>query len=572
MNRILKSILAVVLAACIFISCSTAGLAVGRTQATPAVSVSQTVSFVRLLMAPLATLRLPSSVTQPMGTLVYLLCEYTDLALSAVLMRIYDLFPELDWGTLDTYKNDNFYAGTSNFLDTPAAGARWNIGYGKESIVPANLSEKKYYFGGYIFPLVAIESVYDDQCVRVICVNDGSGRGTTVFAVVDGIGIGNGDVRKIRARLADFARANNIVSINVSCTHSHKCIDTQGLSGNFLISIFTNAIFTAYPFLGGEITSGRDPEFMETLYAGTEKAVKDAYASMTAGRLYYSTADVSEIITDKRDPQVYDKNINTLRFDPDEAGLPDTYIANLGMHPTSVSREDTTICADYPHYMEAQIKDRTGGNFIFFQGAQGAISANRGRYNTGNMNAYEVCEASGRDFADRMLAALPTEKEVAPLFNIKHKEVFVEADNAILLLAIKAQLVNNIAVKKGDSDRDIFLATEIGYAEFGTDLAAMIMPGEIFPEIVWGGAYAAEDSWNRTAWEYPALCDLDEVGDRHVIAIGLANDATGYILPDNDFSPWIADFFEGFAHYEETLSGGSHIASTLVKGYIDMLS
>lgn len=72
-----------------------------------------------------------------------------------------------------------------------------------------------------------MSGVIDDQAVRVICLDDSSGRGSVVFAVIDCVGISGTDIRRIRERLADFAKENNIVSINISSIHCHSAIDTQ---------------------------------------------------------------------------------------------------------------------------------------------------------------------------------------------------------------------------------------------------------------------------------------------------------------------------------------------------------
>ena len=44
---------------------------------------------------------------------------------------------------------------------------------------------------------------------------------------------------------------------------------------------------------------------------------------------------------------------------------------------------------------------------------------------------------------------------------------------------------------------------------------------------------------------------------------GLANDAVGYIVPDNDYSMRLLD-----GHYHETLSLGDETGSTLIKSFM----
>ena len=68
----------------------------------------------------------------------------------------------------------------------------------------------------------------------------------------------------------------------------------------------------------------------------------------------------------------------------------------------------------------------------------------------------------------------------------------------------------------------------------------------------------------------------DLVGeDKTVLVMGLCNDAIGYIVPDNDYAPFIADslwntdageklFGEPHRHYEEMLSAGSKAGSSVI--------
>jgi hypothetical protein len=338
------------------------------------------------------------------------------------------------------------------------------------------------------------------------------------------------------------------------------------LSGKFLISALTNAVFTKYDFLNGTVSSGRDPEFMNILYTKTAQAVKDAFSSLKEGKLYFKTCDVSEYLGDKRDPQVFDPNINCLHFIPNDNSR-ETWIANLGSHPTCLDRTNTSISADYPYYMEKAVNELGNADFMFVQGAQGAITNQRGKFNTtGDMTGYEVLAAMGTEFGRIVVEEGTQETEIEPLLNIRHAEVFVPVTNPVLRLVIKAQLVNNVVVETAQGQK---IVTEIGYLEFGTGHAAALLPGEVFPEIVWGGAFGAEDSWSGEDYNEPSIQQI--IGnEKKVIAFGLVNDAAGYILPDNDYAHFIADSF-GLSHYEELLSGGSGVASTITKVYAEML-
>ena len=86
------------------------------------------------------------------------------------------------------------------------------------------------------------------------------------------------------------------------------------------------------------------------------------------------------------------------------------------------------------------------------------------------------------------------------------------------------------------------------------------------PEIVYGGFYSAEESYNGTEYPYePLITHFD--ADDEVLVFGLCNDAVGYIVPDNDYSASNED-----GHYEETVSTGSYSATALSKAFNELLN
>ena len=101
--------------------------------------------------------------------------------LNAVFKGFGALFPK-NFDKIEDYESQNFYEGTSVFLDGPAENAKWHLGFGKASMVPENLRDgsKEYYTGGYFTQ--KINGVYDDQGANAIAISDNSGRGTVIMA------------------------------------------------------------------------------------------------------------------------------------------------------------------------------------------------------------------------------------------------------------------------------------------------------------------------------------------------------------------------------------------------------
>ena len=143
--------------------------------------------------------------------------------------------------------------------------------------------------------------------------------------------------------------------------------------------------------------------------------------------------------------------------------------------------------------------------------------------------------------------------------------MFTPADNPILIAAAKAGLVDNTVLHDPSEKSGYCFVSEVGYAEIGKELSLALIPGELAPEILLGGAYGADESFNRTAWEYPPMRDMIPEG-RELSVIGLCNDAMGYILPDNDYGSVIAK-----DHYEEAVSAGRRAGATITKAFGELV-
>lgn len=482
--------------------------------------------------------------------------------INKVFEGIDNVLPKLPWPYIEDYVSEHFYEGHDAFRDTSVRGSKWSLGYARASLLPIDYTAKNYYLGGFLTnPPSTVKSILDDQAVRVICVDDGSGRGAAVFAVIDCVGIASGDVRAIRAMLKKFAKENNIVSINVSATHNHSSVDTLGLWGP-LPDILKNNIREIKKGNLENLISGRDPEFMDNLHETAAQAIKDAFASMKKGRMFSKTITDVKYSHDKRPPRIVDEAMTKLHFIPDDGSAP-TVAAFMAAHPVALEPKDGELSGDYIYYMEQEV-NAAGANFIFFQGAQLAVTTDRG--------AVIPEGAEGRGFMEygkaiaRILMSYDETQEdkVLPILNVRNTEVFVPGGNFILLATAKAGVVNNTVVKTGEKARDLMFVTEVGYAEFGKLLAFVMMPGEVAPELLVGGTLSAEDACTGTAWTFPSMREM--AGNRHLTVIGLANDCVGYILPDNDFGCILED-----KRYEESVSPGPKTGSTLVGAFRELL-
>lgn len=126
----------------------------------------------------------------------------------------------------------------------------------------------------------------------------------------------------------------------------------------------------------------------------------------------------------------------------------------------------------------------------------------------------------------------------------------------ILKLAGKLYLTSNQVLYE---KKDYYIVSEVGYMELGNKVKIALMPGEVFPDMqLGGGMLTAEKSYSGEAFGYPCI---REIFGEDTIVFGLANDAIGYIVPDNDY----VLCFDGNNHYHELFSAGKNTASTLIK-------
>ncbi len=492
-----------------------------------------------------------------------------DVLIDVIVGAINSIAPSKDFIQKDIYETDNFYQGHETFLNAPAANAKWSLGYSSASIQTGNELDGNHMVGGSLSLDKSATEIYDDQRVRVISIDDGSGRGAVVFACIDAFGLALPDVREIRERLVYFANANGIAGINVSVLHQHSCVDTYGMNANLVEAILKNPIINIYNSIAEKdlaLVTGKNEDFMENLFNVTTGAIVDAYNNMETGKLYFSETDVSEFVRDKREPMVNDSDLNRLRFVPDDKDSKETWLVNGPIHCVGAGAGGTTVTGDYPYYMEQYINKEANANFMMILGAELAISSQYEpiQDKVEGMSRVESLAVFGEALGKKLVESDAPEKEIAPLLNIRFTEYTIPVTNKILVFAAKMGIVTNFAVAKNDNDTDMEVITELGYMELGNDLAIAIVPGELEPAIAYGGALDETNSYRGENWEYPSMQEI--VGNRELLVFGITNDQVGYILTDNDYSSIIAGV------NEEIVATGDKAGSCTITAFQELVN
>ena len=461
------------------------------------------------------------------------------------------------WQNFDDYQSpDGFYAGETSFDTTVYDNAQWSAGYAYASLLEGlDIFDGSYYMAGTLEVMEGRvpTKVIDDQGVSVYAVSDGV-SGIAVQAVLDGYGLARGDVLQIRNRLKDFAAENNIISINISVLHQHSCIDILGMGAPLVPAIFKNP---ALSLIGADLdqyVGGKSVQFMNNLYDVVAGAVMTAVNDMETGTLYYGSVDASELMYDKRQPITFDGELHRFRFDPDNAASNEIWLCEAGIHCVGFGAGADVISADFPYYFKQYAKETTGADVVYVQGAELAITTDHTYVNTDSSDDVVRTKAYGEVLAKKAMS-IDNEVELDPVLNVTFKEVAIETDNQILTLVVREGLINSVITKAGLGYNII---TEIGYMELGNKVGVVFIPGEIAPELIWGGVVGADKSWTNDTWDYASMAET--AGVEKLLCFGLNNDQIGYILADNDIHSM-------FTENEEINASSTTSGSALTKAF-----
>ena len=517
------------------------------------------------------------------------------------------------------YDSRYFFNGTAKFQKNPSKKAVWKLGYAIADLTPYDYGIKDYYLGGYLTPDNGfnnkIQSIVDKMQCRIIALDDNSGNGTSFFATIDCIGTGNTDIKLIRRRFCDLMKYKypdtKIASVNVFSTHAHSCVDTQGLWTDTLSKVLHNRKKNKKG--KGTYIQGADSEFMSSLASKIAEGLVKAYEDMTPGSMTFAQKDIGDTYftnKNRKSASSLVTNLTRLVFTPDDKEKTPTIIATMGAHPDVAGLPTSDghgsgrdLCGEYIYYMGDTV-NKAGYNFMFFNGAICAIYMSCGpsddgvtlphRYDKSVRFGIELgrivlsltksideikadkllynedeieretkeSEANGSKYSLWCDNWTPVkEKTVKPMLNIRLKEVHLSVTNPLIKIVGKLNLVSYKVLRENDGTYTI--VTEIGYIQLGKDINIVLVPGEFCADLLTGGdSLKSNGAFNETDFPYPPLT---EIFNKELIAFGLANDAIGYIVPDNDYV--LGEFGN---HYHELISIGKNTGSTIIKSFMEM--
>ncbi len=444
-----------------------------------------------------------------------------------------------------------------------AEGDRWSIGFSSVEIeIPEN-PQTPLYIAGYMSG-EEFSDILDRQCANAVWLGcsaaDGAENGGMLLIGVDCVGLASDTVDRIRDGLSEFAAETGCSSIAVYATHTHAGIDTLGLWGPY-----------------GQ--QGKNAEFVDNVITAAVAAAKAAYEDRSAGSLYYGQTEAENMQYDSRYPLVYDENMHQLRFVPDDSAYNGIRLVFFAAHAESLRGDNLLISRDFPGVMADVIKEKCGDDMLFIPGAIGGLIMTPEIYDSamddGSPDYHvENCRMTGQVLA-RMILYIPEHLEtpVAPRIAYAETDFDVPLDNTAFLLYKFLGILRNESGRGSDSETGYYLASRCAAIRFGDGITAALIPGEIFPELVYEDTDFAMAGTGYELLEetFPSLSRLAERYDCGTLLIGgLCNDELGYILPPRDFMvnpdlPYLDKIVDesGENHYEETNSAGIRTAQVL---------
>ncbi|MBQ7549337.1 MAG: hypothetical protein IJT03_06495 [Clostridia bacterium] len=319
-------------------------------------------------------------------------------------------------------------------------------------------------------------------------------------------------------------------------------------------------------------------------------------------------------------------NLSRFVFHPENSASRPVMLVNFAAHPYYTAYPDNNnqkgdgLSGDFIYYMD-DIISKAGYDFLFFNGSLASVYT-QDSYVTNRQPAINTRDAAMRQYgtvlgkialsmtktraeieADPFLVDKEKETEereifiqeaqediqraeqngypppvyfcwyewhtpsaevtLPPQLDTYFSEVQFEINNPILYIGGKLNLVPAQQVKKNGKT---YIVSEIGLLQFGGKVSIVLVPGELFPELEIGGKMlTAQGSCRGVDFPYPPLREM--LGE-HIIVFGLANDAVGYIIPDNDYK-FNLNVRE---HYHELLSLGRHTASEMMGAFQAMVA
>ncbi|MEM7097378.1 MAG: neutral/alkaline non-lysosomal ceramidase N-terminal domain-containing protein [Pseudomonadota bacterium] len=312
-----------------------------------------------------------------------------------------------------------------------------------------------------------------------------------VMISLDNIGLTRPHVQDIRRRVGAVLPRSHVV---VSSSHTHAGPDVVGIWGPALWQ------------------SGRDEHYLDKTAIQIANLAAQLGQDLVPVSLHVGSADADFAwVNNLSEPQLIDPKVTVLQL-RNLAGSSIATVTNFACHPTVLGPENTRVSADYVAGFYRTMRAALPGEHLFVQGAIGGwVQPEQGNRSSvlANRLGHDVAE-----FARTLLGRTEL-VDYSPLhFREQLVDIPLESWGFKLLIGlgvIERQLIGNALqgmVGAGD------MRTSVAYFRLG-QLGFVTHPGETSP--------------------YYSLVSRKLAVDRHLMVMGLTQDAIGYILKPDYF-------------------------------------
>lgn len=436
-------------------------------------------------------------------------------------------------------------------MPTVIKGEKYVCGYAVREVMPKDINAKKYWIAGHGMGHV-IERVHDPITVSAMWIG-ADDNGGYIHISADIVGLTNFEVNIVRDSLKDFCEKSKCAGVFVSCTHNHAGFDTVGYWGQLY-----------------KLQSGKDKEYMDLLLKSLKEVAVEAYENRKSGKLYIGTVHVPEAQFCKREPDAMNDVLTRTRFVPDD-NTTETWFLNYEAHPNTLGGPNRDCSADYPYWLRKTINDTKKTNVLFGVGAIGAVDP-------GNFcdDKPERTRIQGETLGKAALE-IDNDKEMPVEISVLQQKYYSPVDNGLLALMAVIKACSSQRYPSDKGDLGLALLTEMDYIKLGTQ-QILLLPGEPFPEVIYGGAADAEHSATGKGTDINPTPIVDIVGDKDLLVYCVTNDMTGYCVTPNDYvlhktQPYIEQGKDVFdrKHYHETNSLGYLTNETIAENVADIM-
>lgn len=427
---------------------------------------------------------------------------------------------------------------------------KFDVGFAMKEAMPDDFDSKTYYIAGHKMAQ-KMTGFHDPVTISAMWIGCGD-EGGVMMICADIIGFTNFEVSIVRESLSDFCSKAKCKAVNVCCSHSHAGFDTVGYWGKLP-------------------KSGKVDTYMQKLFDTMKAVAVEAYDNRKKGDLFVGTTHVPDAQYDKRPPVVLHDTLTRIRFVPDD-GSKETWLLNYAAHPNTLGGSNTLCSADYPYFLRQTIYKEKDVNVLYGIGAIGAVDPGFPDIE----DRWKRVELQGETLGKAALS-IDNDEKMKPEITVLQQPFYFYADNAVLAFLAMLKVMSSKLVPAKKGDLGIALVSEMTYMKIGSQ-QVLLMPGELFPEVAYGGFDSAEDSATGRGPEIDPTPLVDIADDKDLLIFGVTNDMTGYVVAPNDFilhktQPYLSNGRDRFdrSHYHETNSMGYSAAQTLTDVFADIM-